>query len=126
MLCRRNATGDLNRLVEVFRLDEIEAGEQLLGLGKWTIVELHLPVTDTHGRRRMHRMQRLTCNKPLAVHQFLNIVGAFTVGAGIPVLLIEINETKIFHTCLRRGRPALRETLKNSAPPIPNLIESMI
>ena len=48
VLCRRNA--------EILRIDEIEAGKQLLGRGERAIIELHLPVADTHGRRRVHRM----------------------------------------------------------------------
>jgi hypothetical protein len=44
------------RFVEILRIDEIEAGKQLLGRGERAIIELHLAVADTHGRRRVHRM----------------------------------------------------------------------
>src|SRR5438094_4153213 len=58
-LRRRNPGGDLDRLVQVARLDHIEAGEALLRLGKRPIGYRDLAVTHAHRGRGGNRLQRL-------------------------------------------------------------------
>lgn len=56
---RRNLRGDLDGLVEVARLDELEPGELLLGLGKGTVGHRHPSVAHAHRGGGGDRLQGL-------------------------------------------------------------------
>src|SRR5258705_13733938 len=48
-LCRRDAAGDLNRLVAILGFDEEVAAELFLGLGEWAVRRGELAVADANG-----------------------------------------------------------------------------
>lgn len=58
IFCRRDPRSDIERLVEIFRVDQIEASKQLLGFGKRAVVERGLPIAHANRRCRMSRMER--------------------------------------------------------------------
>src|SRR5438045_7513905 len=49
---------DLDRLVEIGGVDEIEAGELLLRLGKRSVGDRQCAVADANGRGRLDRLER--------------------------------------------------------------------
>src|SRR5687768_6169717 len=54
---RRDAGGDLDGLVQVARLDQVEAGEAFLGLGEGPVGDRDLAVSHPHGGSGGHRLQ---------------------------------------------------------------------
>ncbi len=52
--CRRNFRGNLDRFIQVSRLDHVEAGKLLLGLSERTVRDGQLAVAHAHGGGRLH------------------------------------------------------------------------
>ena len=130
MFRRRNAAGDLKRLVEVLCIDQVEAGQLLLGLGERTVIELHLAVADPHRCRGVHRVQRLRGEQPLAVGSIAPHSPHTVIRTGAPVLLIEVDEAKIFHDshlscCVPRTSAGQISHLAIDGPGVPNLSVTM-
>src|SRR5262249_48743903 len=53
---------ELNRLVQIPRVDQVKTGKLFLGLGKRAVCHRRLPVADAHGGRRMNRLQSFCGN----------------------------------------------------------------
>ena len=66
---RRNPRGNIQGLVEIFRVDQIEACQQLFRLGKWAVIKRDLPIAHANRRRRVHRMKRFGGNQAPAFRQ---------------------------------------------------------
>src|SRR5258706_6367490 len=56
----RDAGGDRGRLVEVLRLDQVEAAELLLRLRERAVGREELRFADAHRARRRRRLERLS------------------------------------------------------------------
>src|SRR4051812_42779247 len=69
---RRNTRGDLDRLVEIARLDHVEASEKFLRLGEGAVGHRYLAVAHSNRRRGGDRLQRLRGNAmPALFHLFV-------------------------------------------------------
>jgi hypothetical protein len=59
LACRRNPRGRLDRVVQVSRLDQVEARELLLRLDEGAIRDRELAIPDSNGRRRLDGLKGL-------------------------------------------------------------------
>jgi hypothetical protein len=99
-----DARCDLRRLVEIFRLDDVEAAERLAGLGERAVGGLRLATAYAHRRRRRDRMERFACPP---VPRLLDVVGELHVlakgrvaigfGHVVPGLLRVVDEQHVLH-----------------------------
>src|SRR5262245_11301340 len=97
----RDARGDLDRLVQVARLDHVEAREALLGLGEGSVGDRYLAAAHAHRGRRGHRFQRLGRDAMAAAADFIVEGDAAAVVHRLQRLLLTVNQTQIFHGVLR-------------------------
>src|SRR5919204_4353704 len=96
-LRRRNARGDLDRFVEIARLDHVKAGEALLRFGERTVGHGHLAVAHAYGGRGGHRLQRFGGDAMAATPDFIVEGDAMAVVHRLQGGLFSVNETQIFH-----------------------------
>src|SRR5438105_9022922 len=95
--CRRYACRELDRFVQVARLDHVEAREKLLGLGEGTIGHRNLAVAHPHRGRGRHRLQRLGGDAVAAATDFIVKGHAVAVGHVRQRLLLAVYQAEIFH-----------------------------
>src|SRR5258706_13676983 len=96
-LRRRDARGDLDRLVQVARLDHVEAREALLRLGEGPVGDRELAVAHAHRGRGGNRLQRLGGDAMAAAADFVVEGDAGAVVHRLRRLLLPVDETQIFH-----------------------------
>src|SRR5262249_45885808 len=94
---RRDLRGDLNGIVEIPRLDEVEAGQLLLGFRKRSVGDRHSAVPHANRRRRFDRLQRLGGEERTVAPQLLAAGKALCVLNRPQLLLFQINEAQILH-----------------------------
>src|SRR5437763_4927389 len=97
---RRNLRCELHRFVQILGIDQIEARELLLGLGERAIGHRYLAVAHAHRGCGVDALQRLGGDASSALFEPLAECQAFAVGDHVELLLIEIDETQIFHGLL--------------------------
>src|SRR5882762_9617521 len=95
--CRRNTRGQLKRLVEIVRIDQVEARQLFLGLGKRSIGGRHLAVAYAHGGRGVHRMQRFGRDDLPGLAQGFAEGMTLAVGDVAQRAFFHVNEAKVFH-----------------------------
>src|SRR5690348_10151667 len=96
-LRRGDLRGDLDCLVEVACLDQIEAGELLLRLGKRTVGNREAAVTNAHRGRGGHRLQRFG-GDALPARAQLGIARQALQVVHLPdLLLLTVHQTQVFH-----------------------------
>src|SRR5262245_57329112 len=95
--CRRNFRRHLDRVVQVSRLDQVEAGQLLLRLRERAVGDRHLAVADAHCRRRLDRLERLRRHQDSAVPQSRPAGGALAVRHGVQLLWLEVDQAQILH-----------------------------
>src|SRR6267378_1298258 len=115
-LRRRNPGSDLDRLVQVARLDHVEAGKALLRLGEGAVGHRDLAVAHAHRGRGGDRLQRLRGDAVAASADFVVKGDAVPVVHGLQRVLFPVDQTQIFHgvfsaMVFRLARPA-----SNSVP----------
>ena len=79
---------DLDRVVQVSRLDQVEAGQLLLGLGERTVGDRHPAVPHPHGRRGLDRLERLGGDQQPALPESVTAGDTLAVGHGAQLLLL--------------------------------------
>jgi hypothetical protein len=75
-----NVAPDAHGFVHVFRLDEIEARDDLLRFGERTVVNGLLPVANAHRFRRRRRPKNLCVEQLALFAQVIGVLDATTHG----------------------------------------------
>src|SRR3954469_15129518 len=94
----RDARGDLDRLVQIARLDHVETREALLGLGERSVGDRHLAVAHPHRRGARNGLQRLGGDAVAALAHFLVEGDAVAVIHRLHRLLFAVHQTQIVHS----------------------------
>src|SRR5258706_4220405 len=115
---RRDARGDLDRLVQVLRLDEVEADEDLLGLGERPVGHRDLAAAHPHRGGARHRLQRLRGEAVAALADRLVVLEAIRDRHGGDGLLLAVDEAEVFHQAKSSASKSWRISISASVPGI--------
>src|SRR3954453_5671859 len=94
----RDARGDLDRLVQIARLDHVETRETLLGLRERPVRDRHLAVAHPNRRGARYGLQCLGGDAVAALAHFLVEGDAVAVIHRLHRLLFAVHQTQIVHS----------------------------
>src|SRR5437762_2465658 len=121
---RRDAGGDRGRLVEILRLDQVEAAELLLRLGERPVRGEELGVADAHRPRGPRGLERLSSPVVAARSNALRERAVFREEAphlrlrnSFPLLLVRVDEEEVLHCRLPFAGRILPPTLPRRMRP---------
>src|SRR5688572_11309736 len=97
---RRDSGGEADRLVQVARLDHVEARQLLLGLGERTVAHADLAVAHAHGGGRLDGLQRLGGDAVAALPDRAVVFEAVLVVDPGDGVFFAVDEAKVFHWLL--------------------------
>src|SRR5688572_4242173 len=93
----RYLCGDLYGFVQVGRVDQVEAGELLLGLGEGPVGDGHLPVPHAYGRGGLDGLEGLRGDAVAAGADGGVVRQAVPVVHRLQLLFFAVNQAEIFH-----------------------------
>src|SRR5688572_4492520 len=94
---RRDLRGDLDRFVEVARLDHVAAGQAFLGLGERPVGDRQPAVAHAHGGGGGHRLQRFGGDAVAAGADALVERDAVAVVHRLDGALLPVNQAEVLH-----------------------------
>src|SRR5258708_40034674 len=93
----RNLAGQLGCVVQVPRVDQVEACQLLLRLGEGAVGDRQLPVPDADRGGRLNRLERLRREEQAALPEPVPAGLAFAVRPGAQFFIFEVNQAQVLH-----------------------------